>query len=72
MICRLSSNRYALEINIAAVPLLTSKKKTSKAGIFPTCLKTFVAPVDPEPFFLRSIPAIHFPARYPLGIDPRK
>jgi hypothetical protein len=57
---------------IAAVPLPTSNKKTIKAGILPTCLKTFVAPVDPEPFSLRSIPDIHFPARYPLGIDPRK
>ena len=57
---------------IAAVPLLTSNKKTTKAGILPTYLKTFVAPVEPEPFSLRSIPDIHFPARYPLGIEPRE
>ena len=28
---------------------------TKSAGHFPTFLKTFVAPVDPEPIVLRSI-----------------
>lgn len=71
-ICQYSFNSKFLAINTATIPLLTSIKKTLNAAFLPICLKTLVAPVEPEPTSLMSIPANHFPAKYPLGIDPNK
>ena len=44
---------------------------TKNAGHFPTFLKTFVAPVDPEPIVLRSIFLRYFPIKKPVGSDPK-
>ena len=45
---------------------------TKSAGHFPTFLKTFVAPVDPEPIVLRSIFLRYFPIKKPVGSDPKR
>jgi hypothetical protein len=45
---------------------------TKSAGHFPTFLKTFVAPVDPEPIVLRSIFLRYFPIKKPVGSEPKK
>ena len=49
----------------------TSIIKTKKAGHFPTFLKTFVAPVDPDPISLKSIFLRYFPIKKPVGSDPK-
>ncbi len=46
--------------------------KTKKAGHLPMFLRTFVAPVDPEPTVLRSIFFKNLPNKKPVGIDPKK
>jgi len=45
---------------------------TKSAGHFQTFLKTFVAPVDPEPIVLRSIFLRYFPIKKPVGSDPKR
>ena len=45
---------------------------TKSAGHFPTFLKTFVAPVDPEPIVLRSMFLRYFPIKKPVGSEPKR
>jgi hypothetical protein len=52
--------------------LPTSIIKTKKAGHFPTFLKTFVAPVDPDPISLKSIFFRNLPNKNPVGSDHKK
>ena len=47
-------------------------KKTKSAGHFPTFLKTFVAPVDPEPIVLKSIFLRYLPIKKPVGSYPKR
>ena len=67
-----TDNRRTFAIIIERTPLKTSIKKTIRAAFFPTCLKTLVAPVEPEPRSRRSMPFSHFPARKPVGNEPIK
>ena len=65
-----SLNYWAIFTAIRPFP--TSIINTKSAGHLPTFLKTFVAPVDPEPIVLRSIFLRYFPIKKPVGIDPKR
>lgn len=52
-------------------PFKPSKKKTKIAHFMPKALKTLVAPMFPEPTFLKSIPLILATTK-PKGTEPKK
>ncbi len=56
----------------AIKPLRTSIKNTQIAGHFPTFLKTFVAPVEPDPIDLKSIFFNFLAKRNPVGKEPNR
>ncbi len=61
--CHESFRRKYFAIKIDRIPLKTSIINTVIAARFPTYLKTFVAPVDPEPSERMSIPLAILPAK---------
>ena len=65
-----NSGKYFKEIITGTYPFKTSKKRVNTASnLFPV-LKTFVAPILPEPIFLISKFLKIFVKIKPKGIDP--
>ena len=56
----------------AIIPLLISKRRVAVAAILLPVLSTLVAPIFPEPMFLRFPKPKVLVIKIPEGIDPRR
>ena len=68
----ISSGKYFIVISIGRYPLKTSNKSVTKAKYLFPVLRTFVAPIFPDPIFLISFLINKFVNIRPKGIDPHK
>ncbi len=64
--------RYCSVTMTAIIPLLISKRRVAIAAILLPVLSTLVAPMFPEPIFLRFPKPKVLVIKIPVGIDPRR